>query len=86
MKKEKKQYMQAAVLKGPGKIQFVKNYRLPVINKDSILVKVVACGVCGSDIRIIKEGNNRVSYPKIIGHEIAGCIKAVGKNIKKFNR
>jgi L-iditol 2-dehydrogenase len=38
----------------------------------------MACGVCGSDLRILRYGHARVKPPAILGHEIAGEIVQVG--------
>lgn len=71
--------MHAAVLEGLKRVA-IREVPVPEIGGDDILVKVDACGICGSDIRIISTGNRRVRYPQIIGHEIAGTVVKVGKN------
>lgn len=38
------------------------------------LLKVVACGLCGSDLRTLRSGHRRVTFPWIIGHEISGTL------------
>jgi len=47
-----------------------------------VLVRVVACGVCGTDVHIyagqLKQG---VKPPVVLGHEIAGVVDAVGPNV-----
>jgi len=75
--------MKAAVVEGLNKM-VVKEVDKPVIDDNSVLLKVKACAVCGSDIRIFHSGNPRVKYPAIIGHEIAGEVVEVGKNVTKF--
>lgn len=75
--------MKAAVLEGIDKIT-VKEIETPRITDDSLLLKVRACAVCGSDIRIYHYGNPRVKYPQIIGHEIAGDVVEVGSRVKRF--
>lgn len=75
--------MKAAVLEGIDKIT-VKEIETPKITDDSLLLKVRACAVCGSDIRIYHYGNPRVKYPQIIGHEIAGDVVEVGSKVKRF--
>lgn len=45
-----------------------------------LLVRVHACCLCGSDLRIYRHGNERVVYPAIIGHEMAGVVAAVGED------
>jgi len=75
--------MKAAILKELNQM-VVEEVPTPKIDENSILVKVKACAVCGSDIRIFHHGNSRVQPPQIIGHEIAGEVVEVGKNVTKF--
>ncbi|MDR0328822.1 MAG: alcohol dehydrogenase catalytic domain-containing protein [Planctomycetaceae bacterium] len=77
-----KQTMKAAVYLGNDQMT-VKEVPLPEIDDNSALLKVKACAVCGSDIRIYHSGNSRVTPPAILGHEISGEIVAVGKNVTK---
>ena len=62
----------------------VKEVPTPEIDENSVLVKVMACAVCGSDIRIFHHGNNRVIPPQILGHEIAGQVVSAGSQVTKF--
>ena len=75
--------MKAAVYEGIDKM-VVKEVPTPVPDDDSVLLRMRACAVCGSDIRIFHHGNNRVHPPQILGHEIAGEVAAVGKNVTRF--
>ncbi len=75
--------MKAAVLEGLDRL-VVKEVPTPKADDDSVLVKVEACAVCGSDIRIFHYGNPRVKPPQIIGHEISGRVVEVGRNVTKF--
>ena len=74
--------MKAAVLEALDRIT-VKDVPDPVCGDDGAILKVEACAVCGSDIRIFHFGNDRVKPPAVIGHEIAGKITAVGRNVTK---
>jgi L-iditol 2-dehydrogenase len=56
----------------------------PGIGDNDVLLRVRACAICGSDIRILHSGNKRVKFPAIIGHEISGDVVEVGKNVTKF--
>ncbi len=40
----------------------------------AVKIKVDSCAICGSDIRIFNHGNNRITYPSIIGHEVSGTV------------
>lgn len=54
---------------------------VPVPHGKELLVKVVACGICGSDIpRIFELGTSKQKYPLTIGHEFGGVIVAVGED------
>lgn len=75
--------MKAAVLEELEKM-IVKEVPTPETDDNSVLVRVKACAVCGSDIRIYHHGNNRVVPPQILGHEISGEVVSVGKNVTKF--
>ncbi len=75
--------MIASVYEGYDKM-VVREIPTPEVDDDSILVRVRACAVCGSDIRIFHSGNSRVNPPQTLGHEAAGEVAAVGKNVTKF--
>lgn len=75
--------MKAAVLE-QLKQMVVQEVPKPEVDDDSIMMKVKAVGICGSDIRIYNSGNSRVELPQILGHEASGEIVALGKNVKKF--
>lgn len=62
----------------------VKDIPTPQVDDNSVLVRVKACAVCGSDIRIFHSGNSRVTPPQTLGHEIAGEVAVIGKNVTKF--
>ncbi|MBS1229522.1 MAG: yjmD 1 [Proteobacteria bacterium] len=63
--------MKSVCLKQPGEISLVD---IPPTRRGEgeILIKVRSAGICGSDIGAYKGVNPLVSYPRIIGHEIAG--------------
>jgi len=55
----------------------------PKISPDELLVKVIACGICGSDVM---EWYRIKKAPRVLGHEMTGEIVEVGKNIKNFEK
>ena len=75
--------MKAAVYLGNDQM-VVKEVPVPAVDDDSALLRVRACAVCGSDIRIFHSGNSRVTPPQILGHEISGEVVKVGKNVTKI--
>ena len=68
--------MKSVCLRSPGDISLVE-ISIPQRGKEQILVKVRSAGICGSDIGAYKGVNPLVSYPRIIGHEIAGEVVEV---------
>jgi len=53
---------------------------VPVPHGEELLLKVGACGICGSDIpRVFEHGSSNGKYPLTIGHEFAGEVVAVGE-------
>ena len=75
--------MKAAVIEGLDQM-VIKEIPTPEPDEDSVLVRVRACAVCGSDIRIFHHGNSRVHPPQIPGHESAGEVVKVGGRVTKF--
>lgn len=69
-------------------IQIVKPNQLEVIDvekpvideKNNVLVKMTAAGICGSDVGIYHGTNAAATYPRIIGHEMVGVVEEVGEN------
>jgi L-gulonate 5-dehydrogenase len=54
----------------------------PVIrNPDEVQVKVKRVGICGSDMHIYHGTNPLATYPRIVGHEVAGEVVEVGSNV-----
>ncbi len=49
---------------------------------DEVLIKVAACGICGTDIKKIFQ--RYVEPPQILGHELAGTVVAVGPGVTKW--
>lgn len=60
---------------------------VPVPKEDELLIKIVANGICGSDIHFFSEGrlgNFVVTSPYVPGHEASGTVHAIGKDSKEF--
>ena len=53
----------------------------PKFGPDELLVKTMACGICGSDVM---EWYRIKKAPRVLGHEMSGEIVEVGKNVKDF--
>jgi L-iditol 2-dehydrogenase len=73
--------MKAAVYRGPNCLK-VESLPVPEISDGEILVRVHACGLCGTDIKKIEHG--LVPPPRIFGHETAGVVVRAGAAVTKF--
>ena len=57
---------------------------MPEIGDDEVLVRVRACGICGSDIHGYDGSTGRRIPPLVMGHEAAGVIEHVGRGVHGF--
>ena len=77
--------MLAARMYGKNDIR-IENVKIPEINENEVLVKVKSAAICGTDVRMIKNGSPHATAdnPRILGHEFAGVIDKVGSNVKGY--
>ncbi len=73
--------MQALVLTGYNRISYEKAED-PVIGDEDVLISVMACGICGSDVHGLDGSTCRRIPPLIMGHEASGVIVATGNKVK----
>lgn len=79
--------MKAAVLADYHQPLEFRDVPVPSIGPEEVLVKVHACGVCGSDIHLVNGNLRNVSnLPVIPGHEVAGVIEQVGEQVKYLKK
>jgi len=65
----------------------IQDVPIPRPKANEVLVRIRACGVCGSDVHYFNEGrigDQIIKGPQVLGHEPSGDIAAVGKSIKEF--
>ena len=74
--------MKVALFEKPHQLN-VTHKDVRKLNNDEVLVKVTACGVCGTDLHIV-EGSSRSSPPVVLGHEYAGIVADAGKESNGF--
>ncbi len=65
--------MKAAMLDGVNQLH-VREVATPACPAGGLLMKVKACGLCGSDIRKIRNGSSHFRYPVLLGHEVTGDV------------
>jgi L-iditol 2-dehydrogenase len=57
---------------------------LPSAGEDEVLVRVEACGICGSDVHGYDGSSGRRIPPIVMGHEAAGTVASVGADVKNY--
>jgi len=73
--------MRAGVYREKGIVR-VEEVPVPEVRDNEVLIKVAACGICGTDIKKIFQ--RYVEPPQILGHELAGTVVAVGRGVTKW--
>src|SRR5215510_12245026 len=80
--------MKAAVYYGPRDMR-VEDIDRPGLAADEILVRVRACGICGSDLHMYRLGmfealGRPVANGRVMGHELSGDVVEVGAQVRDF--
>lgn len=73
--------MRAGVYRDKGVVR-VEEVPVPEVLDGEVLIKVAACGICGTDIKKIFQ--RYVEPPQILGHELAGTVVAIGRGVSKW--
>ncbi len=73
--------MQAAVLSAPGMIDLVEHPEAPAPGYAQVLVAVRRVGICGTDYHAFGGTQNFISYPCVLGHELAVEVLEVGSGV-----
>jgi succinate semialdehyde reductase (NADPH) len=73
--------MRAAILEAPGADLRIEEIPIPEPRSGEVLVKVAGCGVCHTDLHVIKK---EVAFPTpcVLGHEISGTVAALGPGVE----
>ena len=74
--------MKAAVIYGPEDIR-IEDRPIPKPGPDEVLIRIHACGVCGTD-DALNRGEYPATYPVIIGHEFSGEVVETGVDVRNL--
>lgn len=76
--------MKAAVLKTPGTLE-LEDLLDPQCPQGGALIRVKACSVCGTDVKMLQKGHRDLVYPRVLGHEIVGRVVEIdeGQEIRE---
>ncbi len=77
--------MKALVLKAYNQLVY-EDVPDPELGDDEVLIRVKACGICGSDVHGIDGSTGRRIPPLIMGHEASGVIEATGKDVRGWGK
>lgn len=77
--------MKAMIFEGNKGFLEYKDIPVPSPDKNQLLIKVNACGICRTDLHIVDQELTRSRLPLIPGHQIVGIIEEMGNNVKKFS-
>src|ERR1700739_659202 len=77
--------MRAAVLAVLGGPLTIEDIPTPAPQVGEVLVKVAACGVCHSDLHVIK-GEAAFPLPAVLGHEISGVVEETGPGVRNVSK
>jgi len=75
--------MKAVVIEEPNRV-VVKSIADPVPGPNEAIVKVEACGICGTDIHVLRGEFAPTRYPIVPGHEFCGEVVAVGSEVRNI--
>ena len=76
--------MKALILKEYNNLAY-EDVPKPKIGRNEVLIRVKACGICGSDVHGIDGSTGRRIPPLIMGHEASGIIEDTGTDVKDFS-
>lgn len=77
--------MKAAVFYGRHEIR-VEDVPVPEVGPEDVLIRVEACGVCGTDVHIYEgdKGAAECAPPTVLGHEFSGTVEKAGRSVAGF--
>ncbi|KAK8923778.1 putative mannitol dehydrogenase [Platanthera zijinensis] len=82
MEQQRKAYGWAA--RDPGGLLSPFTFHVRENGDEDVTLKVLYCGICHTDLHVIKNDWGNARYPVVPGHEIVGIVISVGKNVQKF--
>ena len=84
--------MKAAVFYGPRDVRF-EEINKPTLSDGEVLLKVKACGICGSDVKQVFLDGARdnpltsfITFPHVMGHEVLGVVEETGPAVSDLQR
>lgn len=76
--------MKVALLRRPYQLELVDR-PVPRPSPDEVLIRLRAAGICGSDIHGLAGEHPLMTLPRVLGHELAGQVEAVGREVTRVS-
>lgn len=76
--------MKAAILEAVNKLTITQQ-EIPECGPGEVLIKTKACGICRTDLKCFTLGQRDLVLPRILGHEVAGIVEAVGQGVTQVS-
>lgn len=73
--------MKAVQITSPEQLKIVDVEKPVIDNRNNVLIRMTAAGICGSDVGIYHGTNAAATYPRIIGHEMVGRVAEIGASV-----
>lgn len=73
--------MKAVQIVKPNELKIIDMEKPVIDEKNNVLIKMTAAGICGSDVGIYHGTNAAATYPRVIGHEMVGRVDQVGPGV-----
>ena len=77
--------MKVARLHAPRRSPGGRRTRPREAGPDDLVIRVRTCSTCGTDAKIFRFGHHHISLPRVLGHEVAGEVTAVGSGVSSWS-
>ncbi|MGK7378782.1 zinc-binding alcohol dehydrogenase family protein [Planococcus sp. 1R117A] len=78
--------MKAVQVPNAHELRIIEQEHPTIQNADEVLVKIKRVGICGSDMHIYHGTNPLATYPRIVGHEVAGEVIETGSSVTSVQK
>ncbi len=77
--------MKSAILIEKNKIEIQEREQMKPMPGE-VIVKILACGICRTDVKCSQAGQRDLRYPRVLGHEMVGRVHEVGVGVSGYRR